>query len=245
MRPGSTTTTRHGHTSRHARSAGGGGEYHGEMARVRPIAAATALLSSALLLGACGGGTKTVSVAGAPTQSQTAARPATGSTGTQKSPAPAQTGSTSTSTGTATTRSAPEPAFTQGEAKSEGASAAAGIVRAHGYTPNDASQYHSGQTLRVLVGTRTGSADGYGQQAFFFVNGRYLGTDTKLPSATVKLVSQGDTEVTLGYTLYRKGDALADPSGGEAHVTFQLNNGKLVPLGTIPPASSSTGLSRQ
>jgi hypothetical protein len=92
--------------------------------------------------------------------------------------------------------------------------------------------------LRVLVGTRTGSADGYGQQAFFFVDGRYLGTDTKEASATVKVVSQGDTEVTVSYPLYRKGDPLSSPSGGEARVTFQLNNGKLTPLGTIPPASS-------
>ncbi len=95
-------------------------------------------------------------------------------------------------------------------------------MRAHDYTPNDTSQYHSDQTLRVLVGTRTGSADGYSQQAFFFVDGRYLGTDTKLPSATVKVIGQADTEVTLGYALYRKGDALVNPSGGEAHVTFQL-----------------------
>jgi hypothetical protein len=118
-------------------------------------------------------------------------------------------------------------------------------VRARGYTPNDTSQYHSDQTLRVLVGTRTGSADGYSQQAFFFVDGRYLGTDTKLPSATVKVIGQADTEVTLGYALYRNGDALVNPSGGEARVTFQLNNGKLVALQKIPPAASNTGLSRQ
>ena len=97
----------------------------------------------------------------------------------------------------------------------------------------------------MLVGTRTGSSDGYGQQAFFFLNGRYIGTDSKQPSATLKVLSQSDTEVTLAYPLYRKRDPLSSPSGGEAHVTFQLNNGKLVPLGKIPPAESSSGLSRQ
>ena len=216
------------------------------MSRIRPMAAATAVLSSALLLAACGGGTKTVTVSSAPLTptSSTATQSTTQSTQTT----PTQTSSTSTtntSTGTTTTRSAPEPAFTQNETKAEGTSGAAAVVRAHGYTPNDTSQYHSDQTLRVLVGTRTGSADGYSQQAFFFVNGRYLGTDTKLPSATVKLLGQADTEVTLGYPLYRKGDALVNPSGGEAHVTFQLNNGKLVALQKIPPAASNTGLSRQ
>ncbi|HWG08878.1 MAG TPA: LppP/LprE family lipoprotein [Solirubrobacteraceae bacterium] len=213
------------------------------MRRLPPIAPAAALLaSSALLLAACGGGAKTVTVSSAPlTPTTSTAHGTTGTTSTQTAPTQTQTGST----GTGTTRSAPEPAFTEGETKPEGAGAAAAVVRAHGYTPNDASQYHPDQTLRVLVGTRTGSADGYGQQAFFFVAGRYLGTDTKLPSATVKLVGQSDTEATLGYPLYRKGDPLADPSGGEARVRFQLNNGKLVALGTIPPVSSPTGLSRQ
>ncbi len=213
------------------------------MRRIRRIAVATAMLSAALLLAACGGGTKTVTVSSAPltpTTSSTAQSTSTQSS-TATTPAQTQTGST---TGTTGTRSAPEPAFTQGETKAEGTSGAAAVVRAHGYTPNDTSQYHSDETLRVLVGTRTGSADGYGQQAFFFVGGRYLGTDTKLPSATVKLIGQADTEVTLGYPLYGKDDALANPSG-EARVTFQLNNGKLVALQKIPPAASNTGLSRQ
>jgi cytoskeletal protein RodZ len=205
---------------------------------------AALLASAAALLAACGGGTKTVTVSSAPLTptSSTATPSTTQSTQTQTSSASTPT---STATGTTTTRSAPEPAFTQGEAKAEGTSGAAAVVRARGYTPNDTSQYHSDQTLRVLVGTRTGSADGYAQQAFFFVDGRYLGTDTKLPSATVKVIGQADTEVTLGYALYRKGDALVNPSGGEARVTFQLNNGKLVALQKIPPAASNTGLSRQ
>jgi hypothetical protein len=211
---------------------------------------AALLAGAAALLVACGAATKTVTVSSAPlTPTSSTATPST----TQRTPTQTSststtntaTGTSSTATGTSSTRSAPEPAFTQGEAKAEGASGAAAVVRAHGYTPNDASQYHSDQTLRVLVGTRTGSADGYAQQAFFFVDGRYLGTDTKLPSATIKVIDQADTEVTLGYALYRKGDALVDPSGGEAHVTFQLNNGKLVALQKIPPAASNTGLSRQ
>jgi hypothetical protein len=211
---------------------------------------AVLLAGAAALLVACGAATKTVTVSSAPlTPTSSTATPATTqSTPTQTSSTSTTntaTGTSSTATGTSSTRSAPEPAFTQGEAKAEGTSGAAAVVRAHGYTPNDAAQYHSDQTLRVLVGTRTGSADGYAQQAFFFVDGRYLGTDTKLPSATIKVIGQADTEVTLGYALYRKGDALVNPSGGEAHVTFQLNNGKLVALQKIPPAASNTGLSRQ
>ena len=117
-------------------------------------------------------------------------------------------------------------------------------MRANGFTPNDTSEYHPNQTLRVLVGTRTGSGDGYGQRAFFFVNGHYIGTDAIAPSAALSVVSQSDTSVTISYPLYRHNDPLCCPGGGQATVSFQLNNGKLAPVGSIPPASSSSGLSR-
>ncbi len=151
-----------------------------------------------------------------------------------------------TSTEASTTRTESAPAFTrQTSAPTATAAAAADVVKAHGYTPNDISEYHPSQTLRVLVGTRTGSADGHGQQAFFFLGDRYIGTDTSQPSATIRVVGQSDTEVTLAYPLYRPHDAPCCPSGGEAKVSFQLNNGMLTPLQAIPPASSQTALSRQ
>ena len=56
------------------------------------------------------------------------------------------------------------------------------------------------------MGTRSGSADGYGQQVFFFVDGRFIGTDTKEPSASLKVISQNDTETVVAYRLYRPGD---------------------------------------
>jgi hypothetical protein len=198
----------------------------------------------ALLAGCGGSGTKTVTVASSPPTSQTTSSQApTTSTGASTT----STAPTQTAGGTAapsTTRSAPEPAFTQQEAHAEGVSAAAALVRSKGFTPNDTSEYHANQTLRVLTATRTGSGDGYGQQAFFFVGGRYVGTDAKEPSATLKVVSQGDTEVALAYPLYRKNDPLCCPGGGQATVRFQLNNGHLVPLDPIPSASSTSHLSR-
>lgn len=211
--------------------------------RLSPAALSVLCVCAALALAACGSGTKTVTVSSVPPTSQSTATapPKTAST-TTSTPASTSTPSSSTST---TTRSAPEPAFTQQESKSEGLSAASAVVRERGFTPNNTSDYHSDQALRVLVGTRTGSGDGYGQQAFFFVNGRYIGTDAKTPSATLRVSGQSDTEVTLAYPLYRKNDALCCPGGGTAHVHFQLNNGKLVPLDPIPPETSSSGLSRQ
>jgi LppP/LprE lipoprotein len=194
-----------------------------------------------LALSGCGEATKTVSIANTPTPSTSSSSSA--STGASTTTA-ATTTSALTSTTASTTRTQSAPAFTH-PTGSSGSGAATAVLRAHGYTANDTSQYHPNQTLGVLVGTRTGSGDGYGQQAFFFVGGRYIGTDSTQPSATLRVVSQSDTQVTLAYPLYRSHDALCCPSGGEARVTFELNNGKLTPLQPIPPSSSQTGLSRQ
>jgi hypothetical protein len=215
------------------------GEYHRVMRAIRLPAALLACLSMlALALAACGSSTKTVSVANTPSQpaSQTATSPP--ATQPRTSTSPPSSGSATT------TRSAPEPAFTESERHSEGLSAAAAVLRAKGFTPTRAADYHPSQALQVLVGVRSGSGDGYGQQAFFFVNGRYIGTDTSQPSAALSVVRQADTEVVLAYPLYRSSDALCCPGGGHAHVRFQLNNGKLVPLDPIPPLHSSAGFSR-
>ncbi len=204
-----------------------------------------AAAATAVAIAGCGSGaTQTVSVANT-TPSEAATQPSTTTGTTQPSPqttTQTKTGTNTNQTGGAeATRTGSAPAFTKESASAEGVNAAAAVVRAHGYTPNETSQYQPNQTLHVLVGTKTGSSDGYGQQAFFFVDGHYLGTDTSQPSATVKVVSQGDTEVTLSYPVYKAGDPLGKPSGGEKTVRFQLNNGRLVPLGQIPSATARSG----
>jgi len=225
------------------------------------VAALALGVTGGALLGGCGGGTKTVSVSevAAPTTATSGATTAstpTRATTTSTTHAPATT-TTEASQGTggqsaSTTRTAPAPAFTETDTQSgaapagaQAAAAASVVVVAHGYTPTDLSDYHPTQTLRVLVGARTGSADGYAQRAFFFLDGRYLGTDSSQPSASIHVVSQSDTEVVLAYALYRSHDSLCCPSGGQAVVHFQLNDGTLVPLQPLPPVNSTTGLARQ
>lgn len=211
----------------------------------RPTTLGFAAATAAIAIAGCGSGaTQTVSVANtAPTETSTQPTTTTGTT--KSSPPPTTSTNTGTSTnqtgGAEATRTGSAPAFTKESTAAEGVGPAAAVVRAHGYTPNETSQYRPAQTLRVLVGTKTGSSDGYGQQAFFFVDGHYLGTDTSQPSAMVKVVSQGDTEVTLSYPIYKTGDPLGKPSGGEKTVRFQLNNGRLVPLGQIPSAAARSG----
>jgi LppP/LprE lipoprotein len=211
-----------------------------------------------LVLSGCGSGTKTVSVAGPPAGSQTgAASTPLASTGSAAAPPAAASPSSATPAqptnggtrapegGVTSTHTAPEPAFAQQGAGGEGLSAATAVLEEKGFTPTDTSDYHPSQTLGVLVGSRSGSGAGSDQQAFFFVNGRYVGTDTSEPSAHASVVEQGDTEVTLAYALYKKTDPLCCPSGGQATVRFELNDGTLTPLDPIPPVTSSTGPSRR
>lgn len=209
------------------------------------------------LLGGCGGGAQTVSVSSPPPASATGTHSSasrTASTPAHTTPAPVLTTTTpaagTTAQSTSTTRTAPAPAFvgTGGQSPEERAgteaNAAADVLTAHGYTPLDISDYHATQTLRVLIGTRTGAAAGT-ERAFFFLGDRYLGTDAATPSGSISVVSQSDTEVTLAYALYRPHDPVCCASGGRAVVHFQLDNGALTPLQTLPPATSASGLSRQ
>jgi hypothetical protein len=212
---------------------------------------------SGALVGGCGSGTKTVSVAGPPTVAQTTGGDARTTSTDSSGPSSAATTPSSSTTGQPTnggttgpapesggTHTAPEPAFAHQETGTEGLGAATAVVREHGFTPADTSEYRPNQTLRVLIGSRAGSGDGYGQQAFFFVNGHYIGTDSSQPSGAVRVVEQSDTEIALAYGLYRTSDPRCCP-GGQATVRFQLNNGQLSPLDPIPPASSATGPSRR
>ncbi len=246
-----------GSTRRRAGDRRGEGQYDAGVTTRADRARATslALASAAIwLLTGCGAVTKTVTVssvppARAPTGPQpttpSAQRSATTSTSSSPSAQPGSAGPT-----TSTTRTAAEPQFEQAEGKppAETPAGLAGplaVLHARGYTAVDTSQYRPDQTLQVLIGTRESAAGDKAQQAFFFVDGHYVGTDAAQPSGQISLVSQGDTEATLAYGLYRPGDPACCPSGGQAHVRFQLNDGQLGAIGTIPPAGSAGGLSRR
>lgn len=202
-----------------------------------------ALAACATALAACGSSSKSPSTTGTAAQAPAApAQPTTPATTTSSTPtttASAGNGGTAAST----TRTATEPAFTSQPSSAEGVGAAIAAVRTAGFTPVNAADYHASQTLRVLIGSRSGASDA--KKAFFFVDGRFIGTDASEPSAMVAVAAQGDTEVTLSYSLYNIADSLCCPGAGHANVTFQLNNGKLVALGAIPPVHSATRPSRR
>jgi hypothetical protein len=191
-------------------------------------------------LAACGGSSNSSSPAPvtvtvtAPSES-TATSPQTGP------PAPSRTVTTPTTTAPAQTRTAPGPAFTRTTGGTPAASdldSAVGKLRALGFTPLSTRTYDSGQTLRVLVGARTGSADAHTQQAFFFDGPKYLGTDAAATSGQIGVIGHGDTDVTLRYGIYRPGDADCCPSGTPRTVRFVLDSGRLVAVDPIPSLAS-------
>lgn len=118
-------------------------------------------------------------------------------------------------------------------------------VKTEGYTVGDTSTYSENQLLRVLIGTATGSADGYKKYAFFFARDKYLGPDTFYPSAGVSLAWQTNDTLALSYALYRPGDPLCCPAGGSAVVRFRWDGSRIVPLDIIPSEDWKAPLSRR
>jgi LppP/LprE lipoprotein len=190
----------------------------------RSIVIAAALCA---VLAGCGGTTtRTIT-------EPTSASGGAGSTG----PAPAGPPITiTTPTGGAT---APPPQPTGGTL-----SQAEAAVKKQGFNVDNTTDYQPAQTLRVLIGTRTGSSEGFARRAFFFVGGRFIGTDTSDDSADITVDSQSDSVVTLAYRLYRKGEPLCCPTGGVAKVRYRWDGSSLSPLDTIPSSSASASLSR-
>ncbi len=120
------------------------------------------------------------------------------------------------------------------------------LIKQKGYTVIDTSEvwYDPSEQLNVLIGMCTGSADGYCKQAFFFYNGKYLGTDTADPSQQISVVWRNDTTIALNYILYRKDDAMCCPTAGAATVRFQWNGTKLEALDPIPSSDWSADAHR-
>ena len=207
------------------------------MTRRRTLSALAAVLCSGLLAACGGGSTNTVSVA----DTATPAPVTTSSSSTSpSSTTTATTTSTSTTTNTSSTslstRTQSGPAFVT-TTSAPAANGPDAVVAAHGYAPSSPSTYNPQNTLQVVVATNQLGL----QKAFFFVNGRYIGTDTSAASRSVSLVGQSDTEVTLGYALVHPDGS----SAGTAQVSYALNNGQLSPLDPIPTANPTAPVSRR
>lgn len=180
--------------------------------------------------------------AAAPTSAP--ARPTAAPTATPPPPAPTAKPAPAPTVQPAPAAPAPQPPIAGGT-PSQALQAAVARVAQAGYRVSDTSSYDASQSLRVLIGTAAGSADGYDQRAFFFLGDSYLGTDTASPSAQISFQGQDGNVVTIAYALYRPKDPMNKPRGGKVGVRYQWNWTRLVPLDPIPPDDPKAELSRR
>jgi hypothetical protein len=209
--------------------------------------AVTGVALAATLAAGCGSSKKTrvdVVTVTAPAQSSSTTTPShvttpPSTTTTKATPTTTPSGSATATTGGVASTVTTGPASASG-AGGGSLAAAEATVSAKGYTPSVTYSYKPSSTLGVILGMRAPGDE----RAFFFVNGRFIGTDTSDPSAGLTVTGQSDTSATISYLLFKPGDKLCCPSS-HATVTYALDNGKLEPQGPIPSSSSTAPLSRR
>ncbi|QSO47469.1 LppP/LprE family lipoprotein [Alicyclobacillus mengziensis] len=108
--------------------------------------------------------------------------------------------------------------------------------------PNASVQTASGETLSAWIGVKMGS-DGYNQFVFFFLNGKYLGTDTAKPSLEITSAKAAGNGIAVTYPVYRKNDSFADPTGTPVTITYAWNGSELVPNKSYPKQFQSSTIS--
>jgi LppP/LprE lipoprotein len=120
-------------------------------------------------------------------------------------------------------------------------SQAESVVMDDGYTPysDSASNWDPSAPINVILGTLSGSADGFNNWAFFFAGNTYIGHDTSDPSAQISVFGRTKNVITLSYQLFAPNDPLCCPTAPAQQVRYQYANGVLTPLDPIPSSSGS------
>ncbi|MGV9294324.1 LppP/LprE family lipoprotein [Amycolatopsis sp. NPDC003676] len=147
----------------------------------------------------------------------------------------------STSVPTATSTSTEEPSTVPRNPLAD----AEAVVQGKGYRPYPGTSWESSDGLQVILATIAESADGYANRAFFFHDGKYLGTDTSADSAGIQEAWSTDTTIALSYELYNAEDPQCCPTGNAATVRYHWTGTRLVPLDAIPPADPTANPSRR
>jgi hypothetical protein len=110
------------------------------------------------------------------------------------------------------------------------------VVMAANYTPyqNDGEFWDPQAPINVVLGTLTGSADGYNNWAFFFAGNTYIGHDATTPSMQLSVQSRTKNTITLAYQIYGPSDPTCCPTGGIQTVRYKWDGKSLTPLDPIP-----------
>ena len=172
--------------------------------------------------------TTTTTVSGSRSATSTSTSSSTTSSAAATTTTTTSTTTPATTTTTTTTRTETGPAFVGGSGSHTGALAVASALLArHGFAAVSSATYGPADTLHVLIGRSFGG----GERAFFFEEGRFIGTDSAQPSARIVVVAHGDSSVTLAYDVYAAG---AQTPSGQRRVSFALNMGQLAALAPLP-----------
>jgi hypothetical protein len=120
-------------------------------------------------------------------------------------------------------------------------------VRGMNYTPVANAWYPDsvpGPLLEAIEAVPAGTVVGnQGHKVFFFVSGKYVGTDTSDGSANLEFAFSTGLVVAVNYDLYHPSDPLCCPSAGAKTVRFQWDGSQLHALDAIPtpdPAADPT-----
>ncbi|QSO52667.1 LppP/LprE family lipoprotein [Alicyclobacillus curvatus] len=193
-----------------------------------------------LTLAGCGTTTNGAGAGNAPVTNSTASTASTaGTAGTNGvSPSVANTNNATSHAGTATNNNVEVSVSSTPTVQATDAREIA-LVKQHGYsvsgtTPSAIVRTASGDTLVAWIATATQSQDGHNQLVFFFLNGKYLGTDTAKPSLMISNAKAVDSGISVTYPVYRKGDSFADPTGTPVTIVYTWNGSKLVPNQPYP-----------
>ncbi len=92
-----------------------------------------------------------------------------------------------------------------------------------------------GTTLSAIVGTRSPSADGYGQLVFFFDGSRYVGTNNLWEATEItKIATDGMNRFRVTYAHYAPSDATFDPTLRPVTVIYTWNGTQFEASRTLP-----------
>jgi len=115
----------------------------------------------------------------------------------------------------------------------------------NGATPNATVKTASGSILTAWIAAATQSQDGYNQFVFFFLNGRYIGTDTAKPSLEITSAKAAGQGIAVTYPVYRKSDSFANPTGTPVTITYTWNGSRLVPNKPYPKQFQASSAASQ
>ncbi|WAH36323.1 LppP/LprE family lipoprotein [Alicyclobacillus dauci] len=104
----------------------------------------------------------------------------------------------------------------------------------------------NGDTVTAAIGSRSPSADGYGQVVFFFHNRQFVGLDSndeKTSIRSVKPAGDGGMSFNVTYANYAWSDPLYSPSLPLVTVTFAWDGTRFSPIGKASiPSGATNGL---